>query len=840
MMQMRGGRFRPVFTMACLLSATTALAQTPAASAPQEPLTFKVEVIASTPLPGVDLPLDSIPSPVQTAISRDIDAAGALDLSDFLNRRMNGVYVNEIQGNPLQPDINYRGYTASPLLGTPQGLSLFMDGVRLNQPFGEVVSWDLIPRIAIASMTLIPGSNPLFGLNTLGGALSIQTKDGKANAGTSAQATIGSHLRRAVEFEHGGSRANGLQWYVAGNVFGDDGWRDRSPSDVGQLFGKLGWRGTSVDLDLSSSFADTALTGNGLQDQRLLDRNYASVYTSPDDTSNRAGLVNAGWRLRRTPALTFSGNVYYRDIRTQTLNGDINDDTLDQSVYQPSAAERAALAAAGITGVPASGLNAANTPFPSLRCIGNALLRDEPAQKCNGLLNRTSTSQHTVGAAAQGTRIGTVGRTRHQLTVGAAFDRSGVSFTQSSELGYLNSDRTVTGVGAFGDAVTGGSVDDEAYDTRVTLDGTIGTVSAYASDTVTRGAWNVTLSGRINRMTIANRDRIRPAPAAGSLDGDYAFSRFNPAVGTTYSARHGLNLYAGYSEGNRAPTSIELGCADPNAPCKLPNAMAGDPALDQVITRTFESGVRGGTESTARFSWNAGVFFTRNHQDILFVSSDQTGFGYFKNFGETRRQGVELGVSRRLDRLRVGGGYTFLAATYESAETVSGVGNSSNDLARAGSPGLEGTIDIVPGDRLPLTPRHSFKAFAEIDVTRRASVDVDLVAVSGSLARGNENNQHQPDGVYYLGPGGIGGYGVVNLGGQVRLTTHLQLVAQIGNVFNQRYSTAAQLGPAGFTASGSFIARSLPPVNGAFPVPQTTFLAPGAPRLAWIGARLRF
>lgn len=82
------------------------------------------------------------------------------------------------QGNPFQPDLNFRGFTASPLLGTPQGLSVYMDGVRLNQPFGDVVSWDLIPRSVIGSIALMPGSNALFGLNTLGGALAIQTKDG--------------------------------------------------------------------------------------------------------------------------------------------------------------------------------------------------------------------------------------------------------------------------------------------------------------------------------------------------------------------------------------------------------------------------------------------------------------------------------------------------------------------------------------------------------------------------------------------------------------------------------------------------------------------------------------
>jgi outer membrane receptor protein involved in Fe transport len=819
-----------------------AFAQPPQNPPPAQPptLAVTVDVIGTTPLPGVDLTLDKIPSPVQTAIARDVEESGALDLSDFLNRRINGVYVNEVQGNPFQPDVNYRGYTASPLLGTPQGLSVFMDGVRLNQPFGEVVSWDLIPRLAIASTTLMPGSNPIFGLNTLGGALSIQTKDGRSNPGTSMQALYGSHLRRAIELEHGGARASGLNWYVAANVFAEDGWRDRSPSDVRQLFGKIGWRGAKVDLDLSSAFADTALTGNGLQDARLIDRDYASVYTSPDTTDNRAGLINLGWRVRQRPTLTVSGNAYYRHIRTNSFNGDINEDALDQAVYQPGAAERAALAAAGYTGVPASGESAANTPFPSWRCIGNALLRDAPGDKCNGLLNSTSTRQHNFGAAAQATRFGTVRKARHQLTVGGAFDRSGVGFTQSTELGYLNPNRTVTGVWAFGDGVTGGDVDGEPYDTRVDLDGQIQTVSAYATDTLTAGTWNLTLSGRFNRTTIDNRDGITPGGSPGSLDGDHAFARFNPAAGLTHTLRGGLNLYAGYSEGNRAPTSIELGCADPDQPCKLPNAMAGDPPLEQVVTRTFEAGVRGGLGSGALVSWNAGVFMTRNSDDILFVSSQQTGFGYFKNFGRTRRQGIELGASRRLKRVRLGAGYTFLSATYQSEETVSGAGNSSNDLALTGAKGFEGTITIEPGNRIPMIPRQTMKAFADVDISGALSIDLDVVAASGSFARGNENNQHQPDGLYYLGPGTAPGYGLVNLGGRFRINRWLQLVAQLNNLFDRHYYTAAQLGPAGFTSAGTFAAQTLPAVNGEFPVPQATFYTPGAPRLFWIATRVRF
>ena len=442
----------------------SALAQPPQAPAPPA---FKVEVIAATPLPGVDLLLEEIPAPVQTAIAHDIDVSGALDLADFMNRRLTGVHVNETQGNPFQPDVNYRGYTASPLLGTPQGLSVYMDGVRLNQPFGDVVSWDLIPRLAIASMTLMPGSNPLFGLNTLGGALSIQTKDGWNNPGTSVRATYGTAKRRAIEFEHGGSSDDGLSWYLSGNLFAEDGWRTASPSDVRQWFSKIGWKNAKTDLGLTFAYANNSLTGNGLQDLRLLANDYASVYTIPDATTNRSTFLNLTAKHVASRALTFSGNFYFRDIRADTTNGDINEDSLDESVYQPSAADIRALTAAGYTGFPLSGATAANTPFPSWRCIAQALQKDEPDETCNGLVTTTHTTQQNVGASGQATWTGALRGEHNQFTAGAAFDGSRVDFQQLSQFGYLNPDRTVTTVDAFADGTT--SVDGDPYATRVTL-----------------------------------------------------------------------------------------------------------------------------------------------------------------------------------------------------------------------------------------------------------------------------------------------------------------------------------------------------------------------------------
>jgi outer membrane receptor protein involved in Fe transport len=602
------------------------------------------------------------------------------------------------------------------------------------------------------------------------------------------------------------------------------------------MFGKFGWWNAASEANLTLAYANNSLNGNGLQDNRLLGLDYAGAYTKPDNTHNRSAFINLGGRHALNPKVLLTGNIYYRDIRTHTVNGDVNEGSLDQSVYQPNDAERNALADAGYTGFPTGGADADNTPFPFWRCLANVLLIDEPGEKCNGLINRGQSDQHNFGLSGQTTVFGTTGSHRNQLTVGGAYDRSRVGFRQSTQLGYLNPDRSVTGLPAFADGATGGDVDGEPFDTRVDLDGVIQTWSLYGTDTFTiANRWHLTASARYNRTTVRNSDAITPGGGAGSLDGRHTFARLNPAVGLTFNPSEHANVYVGYSEGSRAATSIELGCADPAEPCKLPNAMAGDPPLRQVTTRTLESGIRSGSKEAIH--WNASYFFAQNNNDILFVTSTASGFGYFRNFGATRRQGLEVDLNASiLGKITLGGGYTLLDATFQSPEEVNGTGNSSND---EGS-GFEGAIDIEPGDRLPLTPRHMLKSFISYRPIRKVSLDVDLVAMSSSLARGNENDAHQPDGTFYLGAGKAAGYGVVNAGARYAVHSKLEIVLRLSNAFDKRYSTAAQLGSTAFTADGNFVARPFPAVGGEFPIPGATFLAPGAPRMLLVSTRVKF
>jgi outer membrane receptor protein involved in Fe transport len=805
--------------------------------------TSKVDVVSATPLAGTDLSVDQIPGPVQTATAEDITTSGALNLTELMNRRLNGVFLNDMEGNSFQTDVNFRGYTASPILGTPEGISVYVDGVRQNQPFGDVVAWDLIPKNAISEVTMVPGSDPLFGLNTLGGALPVRTKDGVSNPGASITATYGASGRKEIQGEYGGGKATGFNWFLAGNGFHESGWRIASPSDVKQGFVKLGWRTGKSDLALTTSYAYNTLGANGLQDYRLLAANYASGYTFPDVTGNRSPSFNLTLRHTFNTSWNFSGNAWYRNIRTEIVNPNYNNDAAGNSIYQPNAAEQAALTAAGYTGFPTSGATAANTPFPKWRCIANALLQNDPDERCDGDTVYSLERQNDYGFSAQMTLVTPMQNRANQFAFGATVDHGSVAFTQNTAWGYINPDHTITDVGAWQDGSTNNPVD-----SRVALHGSTPNWSLYFTDTLPLlSTLNVTVSGRYNQTTVDNTDYLNPIAGPGSLTGDYVYRRFNPSVGITWNPVRAVNAYASYSQGSRAPTSIELGCADPANPCSLPNALQSDPPLQQVVTDTWEVGLRGKPEMSfiPGLSWNAGVFQSTNHNDILFVSSVALGTGYFQNFAKTRRQGADASLDGRIGRVTWGLDYTFLDATYQSDATLDGAANNTSDTALSGTPGLDGNIYVHPGNRIPLIPKQSGKAHAEYQATKRLAFDLSEVVVSSSYARGNENNAYKADGVYYLGPGVSPGYAVTNFRAHYDLSRHFLVALQIDNLFNKEYYTAAQLADTGFNAQGAVSVRPLPeyttgPAAGTYPAQAVTFFAPGAPRRAWAELKYKF
>jgi outer membrane cobalamin receptor len=282
----------------------------------------QVLVIGTTPLPGIGLPPEEVPANVQTLSQSEIRGTRAVEPAGALNRVLGSANVNDTQGNPFQVDLNFRGFTASSVLGTPQGLSVFVDGVRANEALGDTINWDLIALNTIANVSVMPGSNPLFGLNTLGGAVSVTTKSGFEFPGTEAEVTGGSFGRQAFSAETGG-HGQVVDYFLAGNVFKQDGWADHSPSRVRQSFAKTGYQDTVTDVDLSFSFADNHLEGSQTLPRSWLDTP-TQTYSWPDIQTNRLYALNLKGSHYLSKDLLLAGDVYYRQLTTTVFNSNVN------------------------------------------------------------------------------------------------------------------------------------------------------------------------------------------------------------------------------------------------------------------------------------------------------------------------------------------------------------------------------------------------------------------------------------------------------------------------------------------------------------------------------------
>lgn len=746
------------------LACATALAGAAHAQTPPTATLPQVEVISTTPVPGTGVPRDQIPSNVQTATDKRLRQLQSLNLPDFLGSQIGSVNVNEVQGNPYQMDVNFRGFSASPLLGTPQGLSVFQDGVRINEPFGDIVNWDLIPKAALGSVVLLPGSNPLFGLNTLGGALSLQTKSGDTHPGTELEFQVGSFKRISADLSHGRTLGEHGHLFLAASTFEEDGWRDFSPSRVRQFFAKAGQRdATGLSWEVALTHGRNRMIGNGLLPESMLAQRREQVYTRPDQTDNTMTLLSLNASFDLSPRHKVSATLYSRHARADTLNGDLNDD------YDPPAVEE------------------------------------------TGVENRTHTRQRGQGLALQSTWTGDT----HRFTVGASHDRARSRFTQTEAEGELDDTRAV--------------MPEEEAEVDALISGKTRTNSLYVHDLISLAPnLQLTLSGRFNDTRVQTIDEGRISLGLPTtLDGEGRYRKFNPAAGLTWQVTPAFTAYGSLSQGNRAPSPIELGCSDPANACVLPNALQSDPPLNQVVSRTLEAGVRGTFAGQGR--WNASLFRTVNRDDLLFISNGLAA-GYFTNFGRTLRQGIELGVSQQAGAFNWSASYGYLRATFESSACLVAEGNSTAETSAACTGDDE--IEVRPGNRLPGLPEHSLKLGLDWQASPAWALGAQLRAYSGQFVRGNENNAHQPDGVDFNGSGRIGGYALLDLTTSWKLGTRFELFAKLSNVFDRRYASAGLLGENAFDASGA--------IQAPDDWRSEQFLGVGAPRAAWIGVRLRF
>lgn len=830
-----------------------------------------------TPLPGVVIDRDQSGTNVQSLTEQQVKESQSVTVTDVLNSNLQSISVNDYAGNPFQQDVNFRGFTASPLIGTPQGLSVYLDGVRVNEPFGEVVNWDLIPLNALSRLDLIPGSNPLFGLNTLGGALALSTKDGFSFAKTELNALYGSWGRKQFQLSSGGNNGT-IAGFIALNHFNEDGWRENSESTVKQLFSRVDVRVPFGQIGVSMLLADNDLLGNGLIPIELYKQDRKSVFSSPDRTRNAVTQVGANARWDLSDSATLSFQMYRRRVDQSSISGDFYEDFRAQAARQ-------------------TGYECFPPGFGGFQVFGDGAIGVDlpgcPGLLPNGVFNNGESGQIASGATLQFSWIGE----RNQFVAGMETGRSRVKFGQSQRLGYVGDDREVyLAPERYDEFFLTALIEDIK---RNDLNGKTKTSSYFFSNTWSAtDVFHVTFGARLNRARVTNNlvsdlprplyqfdDQLRrrqaevcgaqnnvvvapgqPIPRYYCTFGDYSYESLNPSLGFAWAPVETFGVHANYSKGNRVPSTIELGCArDREAEallgnraktpgCSIPTALSSDPYLPQVISHTYELGFRG--EMAPGVRWNFSSFVTNLEDDILFVSLGSRNRGVFDTFGKTRRQGLEAGFEAALGKHDLKLSWSYVDASFESSAQIVNLSNSSSAKGN-----VLNVFSIDPGDRIPGIPRHSFRLNWRYRATEKVDVGLTMIAHDSSYSRGNENNEHQPGGTdstgqavngsvdpailvepgrKYIGEGKTPGYAVFNLTANYRFSKSLLFSLRLDNIFDKAYYTGGQLGLNPFAPSrwGATDAAGFNYNSNDWTHSQ--FVAPGAPRALWVGVNYVF
>ncbi len=717
-----------------------ALAAHQAALAQEAPVAAMatVEVVASAPLAGLGIDRRLLPYNVQSASSERIGETHSDNLADFMARNLNGVNVNEVAGSPFQNDLTYRGFRASPVLGASQGISVYLDGVRVNEPFGDVVNWDMLPESAIGNVLLVPGSNPVYGLNTLGGALALAGKSGTSHPGWEAELSAGSGARKRVDLAHGSSDARGWHSFFGSTLFDEDGWRAHSQGRLANVYVKLGRDQGASAWSVSLLGGSSRLRGNGLLPDALYLQDRRSAYTYPDETRNRflQLALNASVHLERGTVL--SALAYARSSQRDTVNGDVEDE-------------------------------------------------DDGPQ---GVLNTTSTRQHSQGASV----LMNMRRRAHRIDIGATFDRSTVSFAQFSQDASVTAQREVVGqpdgVSAAASSVTGSA---RAF-------------GIFAADTWTLApGTHLSASARYNYAQVSS---TLTSVRGQQPEERFVYASLNPSLGIVREIGSGVALFGNLAQGNRVPTVIELGCADPQQPCQLPVGLQSDPYLKQVVARTIEAGAR---LQRGRLNGTLSLYRTSNRDDILFLSSGTSHQGYFANFDRTRHQGVDATVRASFGALALHASYNYLDAVYDA-----------DGVLFSGAR----TVQVQRGTRIAGLPAHTLKLGADWKVSAALTVGADAQATSSLLTQGNEDgltSDAQPQRTDWR----VRGHALLNLRASWEPAPRWDLYAKVNNLFDRRYGTYGA------------VARNLFPKDGETAA-NARFVAPGSPRSIAFGARYRY
>lgn len=627
-----------------------------------------------------------VPARVTILTGKQVDAMEPRLLSDVLGQQA-GFSTYDDLGNPYKLNVSSRGFFASPVVGLPQGISVFLDGVRQNEPDAAQVNFDLLPMEHIKRIEILSGNGSLLGRNSLGGAINLVTRRGEGPTTGEVELMGGTFGAFSSEANVGGLTKGGVDYYVGGGYNRENGWRQATGAEQYNLFTNLGKLGPQrgIRLQLMAAKSDVKTAGSLPQ----------SVYVT-------------------TPDSNLSANDYEHLSNVQAV----------VSGYETLGNGRASF----------------NTYFRRHRAARfNANQADDPdtfGASQNDVVGGTADYRVAVpvGASALGLRFGVDGsgsRTRVQL------------YNDSTKFGGSARDQTT-------------NVRSPVWD-----------LGFFATSDITFGAVTLSAGGRYDFVRAPFRNLLDP-----TKDTAQTFTRFNPRAGIDVAVGQGVSLFGSWGQAFRAPSVIEIACADPNVPCPLPFALGDDPPIKPVTTTTWEAGVRY-QRGLASFSASAYRTNLRNEIVLLPYTGAEPGGstinGYFGNIDRTRREGVEasLTVATRWGAF----GYVNYAYTRATFQVTQEIASPRIDEA------LGITNTVTPGSRFPLVPDHQAKAGVQVPFLKRFSAGVDGRYIGKQYLRGDEANQDLPLNSYFVADARVGAtYGpwTINIVGN--------------NIFDNRYA----------------------------------------------------
>ena len=727
--------------------------------------TEHVVVYGTLPDSDIGLSPDKVPGALQSLSADDLAAQHGGTVLSALGSQTAGVSLNDVQGNGLFQNLRFHGFDASPLQGTPQGLAVYQNGVRLNEAFGDTVNWDAIPQNAIARMD-VWSANPVFGLNALGGAVNMVMKNGFTHPGGDASLQGGSYGHGMAAGEWGMTEGN-FSFYGSAEGVTDKGWRLHSQSNLARLYADAGWRFGDSEIHLVASGAATSLGVVGPTPIELTQRNSSAIYTFPQTTRNTTGSLALTAKTKLSENWQLEASAYVRSLKQRHADG--NDGNFERCSNSSSFAGKLCLQDDDFPRPsPFTGATALN--FRNQFAIldqNNVSIAFTPGA-FYGTVDHSFTDSTSRGVTLQATSDAPLFGMTNTFTAGFSVDASGIGFRSVSTLGrifpslYVAVDPSLAGSGSIIHA--NGNI---GY-APVTLGGITTYYGFYAVDGLDlTDALTVTMGLRANTADIDTRDR---SGLAAELNGSHSYSHVNPLAGITYKLDDALTVFAGYSQANRAPTPLELDCADPNLPCLLEGSLVADPPLAQVVAHSYQAGLRGnlGEVGSGRLNWSLSLFRTDSDNDIVALASTLAGRGYFANVPSTQRQGLDLSANYSAPGWSAHASYSWLDATYQFNGALASPNNPKADAS--------GNVAVTRGNRIPLNPSDTIRAGADVDVT-------DGISLGGELAfTGSQYFDGDPSNVNAKLPPTV----VVNLRAAWQITPTWQLFGTVDNLFDNR------------------------------------------------------